>query len=290
MSGPTLIVLAAGRARRFGGVKPLAPIGANGEAVIDLLAGDAVAAGFERIILVVNPDSGPTIREHVASSWPSSVDVRFCVQERPLGTVHAVLAASEAADHHSPFGVANADDLYGSAALRILASHLSSAGSNCLVGFRLDRALVGDDPVTRGVCEVSDGRLTGIAERRQVTAAGGTFSSADGLEPRELDPDSLVSMNLWGFAPEMWDVFGEAMRTAVDASEEAEVLLPEVVGRMVAGELEVSPSDLATISVLPTDSICVGVTHPGDLEVVQADIRAQIERGERSAAPFGDRT
>ena len=290
MSGPTLIILAAGRARRFGGVKPLAPIGADGEAVIDLLAGDAVAAGFERIILVVNPDSGPAIRAHVATAWPSSVDVRFCIQDRPLGTVHAVLAAHDEADPTSPFGVANADDLYGLAALRILADHLSSVGTNALVGFRLDRALVGEDPVTRGVCDVSDGALVGIAERRQVTATGGSFSSADGLEPRVLDPESLVSMNLWGFAPTMWEVFGEAMRAAVDASEDAEVLLPEVVGRIVSGDLVVAPIGLARISVLPTDSICVGVTHPGDLEVVQADIRGQIERGERSAAPFGERS
>ncbi len=290
MSGPTLIVLAAGRARRFGGVKPLAPIGANGEAVIDLLAGDAVAAGFERIILVVNPDSGPLIEAHVAESWPSSVDVRFCIQDRPLGTVHAVLAARAAADPTSPFGVANADDLYGLPALRLLAGHLSDAGSNCLVGFRLDRALVGDDPVTRGICEVVDGRLAGIAERREVTASSGTFSSADGLEPSVLDPEALVSMNLWGFAPEMWEVFAEAMGAAVDASEDAEVLLPEVVGRIVDGDLAVSPSSLGTFGVLATDSICVGVTHPGDLEVVQADIRSQIERGERSETPFGDRS
>ena len=290
MSGPTLIVLAAGRARRFGGVKPLAPIGANGEAVIDLLAGDAVAAGFGRIILVVNPDSGPLIEAHVAETWPSSVEVRFCVQERPLGTVHAVLAARGAADPASPFGVANADDLYGLPALRLLGGHLSEAGSNCLVGFRLDRALVGPDPVTRGVCEVADGRLVGIAERRQVTAANDTFTSADGLEPSMLDPNSLVSMNLWGFAPEMWEVFASAMGAAVDASEDAEVLLPEVVGRIVAGELSVDPSSLARFSVLPTDSLCVGVTHPGDLEVVQADIRSQIERGERTATPFADRS
>ena len=289
MSGPSLIILAAGRARRFGGVKPLAPIGANGEAVIDLLVGDAVAAGFERIILVVNPDSGPTIQEHVAATWPSSVDVRFATQERPLGTVHAVLAGRSQADPQSPFAVANADDLYGYPALNLLASHLADKGTNALVGFRLDRALVGDDPVTRGICEVTDGRLSGIAERRQVTAIGGSFRSADGLEPSDLDPDALVSMNLWGFAPEMWTAFDTAMTMAVGASEDAEVLLPEVVGRIVSGELPAAPSSLSTVEVLPTDSVCVGVTHPGDLEVVQADIRAQIERGDRPALPFGDR-
>ena len=288
MNGPTLIILATGRARRFGGVKPLAPIGSAGEAVIDLLVGDAVAAGFGRIVLVVNPDSGPTIADHVATAWPSTVDVRFAVQERPLGTVHAVLAARDQAEAGAPFAVANADDLYGLSALRTLAEHLTTAGTNSLVAFRLDRALVGDDPVTRGVCEVVDGLLVAIAERRQVTATDDGFSSADGLEPQRLDPRSLVSMNLWGFAPEMWETFDEAMRLAEDASEDAEVLLPEVVGRIVDGELLVEPAHLARFHVLATDSRCVGVTHPGDLEVVQADIRSQIERGERSATPFGD--
>ena len=252
MSGPTLIILAAGRARRFGGVKPLAAIGANGEAVIDLLAGDAVAAGFERIILVVNPDSGPKIREHVATTWPSSIEVSFAVQDRPLGTVHAVLAARGEADPTSPFGVANADDLYGRAALRILAAHLTSEGSNCLVGFRLDRALVGADPVTRGICDVADGQLVSIAERRQVTASKGTFSSADGLSPSQLDPTSLVSMNLWGFAAPMWEVLDQAMRSTQDASEDAEVLLPELIGQIVAGHVAVPSDRLAQIAVLPT--------------------------------------
>ena len=79
------------------------------------------------------------------------------------------------------------------------------------------------------------------------------------------------------------------MRSATDASEDAEVLLPELIGQMVSGDVTVASDHLAQIAVLPTTSACVGVTHPGDLEVVQADIRAQIERGERSATPFGDR-
>ena len=286
MSGPSLIILAAGRARRFGGVKPLAPIGPHGEAVIDLLAGDAVAAGFEQIILVVNPDTGPTIEAHVRSSWPDSVDVRFAVQERPLGTVHAVLAALPVVDRARSFAVANADDLYGRKALGTLAQFLAETNANGLVGFRLANALVGDDPVTRGVCEVDGSTLVTIAERRQVTTSEGVFRSGDGLAPDVLDPAALVSMNLWGFAPEMWDVFEAAMAAATDASEDAEVLLPEVVGRIVAGELVVEPASLAKVTVLATESRCVGVTHPGDLEVVQADIAGQVKAGERPAHPF----
>lgn len=208
-------------------MKPLAPIGPDGEAVIDLLAGDALRAGFNRLVLVVNPDTGPQIEDHVAASWPSDVDVAFAVQPRPIGTVDAVLAARGAVDESTPFGIANADDLYGTDALQVLGHHLAERGTNCLVGFRLDQALVGDLPVTRGVCTVRDGVLVGIAERRQVTHVDGSFRSADGAEPATLDPSSLVSMNLWGFAPSMWGVLEDAMTAAKGASEDDEVLLPE---------------------------------------------------------------
>jgi hypothetical protein len=262
-------------------VKPLAPIGPSGEAVIDLLAGDALRAGFSGLVLVVNPETGPLIESHVADTWPSDVDVAFAVQPRPLGTVDAVLAARGSVDESAPFGVANADDLYGTNALSVLGHHLSTEGTNCLVGFRLDRALVGDLPVTRGVCEVNDGVLVGIVERRQVTHRDGAFGADDGLEPATLDPNSLVSMNLWGFAPSMWPVLGDAMSSASDASEDAEVLLPELVGRLVAGKGAES-----RFVVLSTTSRCIGVTHPDDLELVSAEIAEEVARGERPKGAF----
>src|ERR1700722_9980974 len=125
-AAPALVILAAGRARRYGGCKPLAPVGTHGEAVIDLVASDAVAAGFGTIVLVLGPSTGPAIRYHVEHVWPAAVDVRFAVQPRPLGTVNAVLSAS---DHvgDTPYGVGNADDIYGEAACALLASHLSAA-------------------------------------------------------------------------------------------------------------------------------------------------------------------
>ena len=83
---PTLVILAAGRARRYGGCKPLAPVGTHGEAVIDLVASDAVAAGFGTIVLVLGPSTGPAIRYHVEHTWPEAVDVRFATQSAPLGT------------------------------------------------------------------------------------------------------------------------------------------------------------------------------------------------------------
>jgi hypothetical protein len=248
--------------------------------VIDLIASDAYGAGFGHIVVVINPDTGPIIQEHIAARWPAEASVSFAIQERPLGTVHAVLSARGALNDHVPFAVCNADDLYGAAAMSTLGTHLIGDGTNCLVGFRLDRALVGDQPVTRGVCEVRGGQLVGIVERRKVMRTASGFISDDGLEPRSLDNDRLVSMNLWGFQASMWHVLQSAMDDAVDASEDKEVLLPEIVGT----QLEVSGMGF---TVLATDSPCVGVTHPDDLTIVKRDVAEQIARGERAATVFG---
>ena len=179
-AGLPLVVLAAGRAKRYGGVKPLAPVGSHGEAVIDLVASDALDAGFDTIVLVLGPSTGPAIRYHVEHTWPSAVDVRFATQAVPRGTVDAVLSAS---DHvgDGPYGVGNADDIYGRDGCSLLAQHLRAHGdANALVGYRLADAVIGPSPVTRGICRVgADGALLGVDERRQVTATpGGGFVAA----------------------------------------------------------------------------------------------------------------
>ena len=168
-AGLALVVLAAGRAKRYGGVKPLAPVGSHGEAVIDLVASDALDAGFDTIVLVLGPSTGPAIRYHVEHTWPSAVDVRFATQSVPRGTVDAVLSAS---DHvgDAPYGVGNADDIYGRDGCTLLAEHLRSHGdANALVGYRLADAVIGFSPVTRGICRVG---ADGHAPRRRRAAPG----------------------------------------------------------------------------------------------------------------------
>jgi len=275
-ASPALVVLAAGRAKRYGGVKPLAPVGSHGEAVIDLVASDALCAGFGTIVLVLGPSTGPAIRYHVERTWPSAVDVRFTTQPVPRGTVDAVLSAS---DHvgDTPYGVGNADDIYGSAGCALLVEHLRSNGdTNALVGYRLADAVIGFSPVTRGICRVAaDGMLLGVDERRQVTATPeGGFAAADGREPAALSPDVRVSMNLWGFTPAFHKTLQTAMDAAVDASEESEVLLPEVVAESLT---------TTSFAVLPAGGRCVGVTHPDDLSLVQAELNRQVAAGERPA-------
>jgi len=296
-NAPALVVLAAGMARRYGGCKPLAPIGPYGEAVLDLLVSDAVRAGFGRIVLVLHPETGPAIRYHVEQCWPDSVDVSFAEQRLPLGTVHAVLAAEEALAGAVSFAVCNADDVYGEVAMGMLAAQLlSSAAEHVLVGYQLRSTVATDDPVTRGICNVGpDGLLVALDERRQVHTDGtsGAFVSDDGLEPRELAGDLPASVNLWGFLSEIWTVFHAAMDGSgldeaallaqVAAGGEvpkAEVLLPEVISTMVADRTGLP------VRVLTTDAKLVGVTHAADLPIVTAELARQVAWGIRPAGAW----
>ena len=237
-AAPALVILAAGRARRYGGCKPLAPVGTHGEAVIDLVASDAVAAGFGTIVLVLGPSTGPAIRYHVEHTWPGAVDVRFATQPAPLGTVNAVLSAS---DH-----VGDAPLRRGQRRRHLRQRGLRPAGrptcrhrsatstrwwaTACPTPSSAPRPSPG-----ASAASADDGTLLGVDERRQVTRTPeGGFVAGDGREPASLSPDARVSMNLWGFTPAFHKTLQAAMDAAVDASEEAEVLLPEVVADSLA--------------------------------------------------------
>lgn len=282
-------MLAAGMAKRYGGCKPLAPLGVHGEAIIDLTASDALGAGFGRIVLVVGPSTSPALRYHVRRSWPSWVDAASAEQPVPLGTAHAVLCARDLVGD-GPFAVVNSDDVYGVAALNLLADTLAT-GANVMVAFALEQTVLTGEPVTRGVCMTDGaGKLTGLAERRKVARhEDGTFTAGDGLEPARLDAEALVSMNLWGFQPGIWGLLEEAVTRAhpeiapdgsmIDAgvalANEDETLLPEVVGDAVrAGSLEVA--------LLAGPGRCVGVTHADDLPIARKAIARMVGRGERA--------
>lgn len=278
-----LAVLAAGRATRYGGVKPLAPVGLAGEAVIDVLASDALAAGFPGLVLVVGPETGPAIRYHVERTWPAGVEVRFATQAEPRGTVDAVLAAAAVLEPGTSFAVANADDLPGDG-LPLLAAHLASPEpAHALVAYRLEASLLGDAPVTRGICAVGgDGRLLGLAERRGVRRTPHGIVADDGQDPALLDADAPVSVNLWGFRPDVVDVLASAMAAAAPG---AEVLLPEVVGAAAGSGGPGAP----VVQVIDAPGRCIGVTHPGDVALVRAALAREVGRGERAARLWADR-
>lgn len=278
MSGPTLVILAAGRARRYGGLKQLAPIGRHGEGVIDLIAADAMAAGFDDIVLVINRDTGPTIQAHIADVWPKDHKVSFAFQETLRGTVDAVLAAEPFVTPGVPFAVSNADDLYGPDAFQKLAHQLQHTANSCLVAFELENSLIGDLPVSRGVCEVADHKLVKVTERRNVTFTPEGFAADDDLAPYYLDDDMLVSMNLWGFQPNIWPFMHRAVEEH-DFSQSAEVLLPTFVADVMKREGFV-------FDVLTTPARCIGVTHAEDLPLAQFLVRQEIKQGQRPEYAF----
>jgi choline kinase len=276
-------MLAAGLAKRYGGCKPLAPLGLHGEAIIDLTASDALAAGFSRVVIVVGPQTGPALSYHVRRSWPEWAQVSTALQPVPLGTAHALLCARDELGDE-PFGVVNADDVYGSPALSVLAKSLEQ-GRTSIVAFRLADTILTGEPVTRGVVVADDqGALVGLAERRKVTRNDdGTFSVGDGLEPAQLDPDSLVSMNLWGFQPGIWSLLENAVAGAHPESSDEEVLLPEVVAEAVSEKM-------LEVTLEAGLGRCVGVTHADDLPVARAELARMIGRGERAEALWQHRT
>ena len=280
MSGPSLVILAAGRARRYGGVKQLAPVGLHGEGVIDLIASDAYAAGFDDIVIVINPETGPEIQEHVATHWPQGRRVSFVHQLNLRGTVDAVLSAESVLDVTRPFGVSNADDLYGRESFLHLGQHLSTSANNCLVGFELERALVGELPVSRGTCMVVNGHLTEIVERRNVSATLEGYNADDGLEPAVLHPHTTVSMNLWGFQPSILPLMRQAI-VEHDFAAEKEIQLSTFVGQI----LHRTP---LRFDVMKTKSRCIGVTHADDLPLAQILVREEIEAGDRPEFAFVD--
>ena len=271
-------MLAAGRARRYGGLKQLAPIGKHGEGTIDLLASDAFQVGFDEIVMVVNRDTGPQIMQHVRQHWPTEHKVSFATQEKLRGTVDAVLAAEPLLDTAKPFGVSNADDIYGLDAFGILEKHLTSSEDNCLVAFELENTIIGDLPVSRGTCVEENGRLVEIVERRNVHFTPDGLCADDSIYPYYLDETAPVSMNLWGFQPEIWSLMHQEMDEH-DFEQSPEVLLPVFVGGLLK-------RTEMRFCVLPTSSRCVGVTHAEDLPLAQFLIRQEIKAGLRPEFAF----
>ncbi|MCL4422806.1 MAG: NTP transferase domain-containing protein [Actinobacteria bacterium] len=291
-----LVLLAAGMARRYGGFKPLAPVGPCGEAIIDLTVYDAAEAGFDRVVLVVRKEIEGALSYHVKRCWPTSLEVELVCQDedaavekliasggKPPGTAHAVLVAARRLS--GSFGVANADDLYSKDALCMLADHLGAPNAeHALVAFRLKNTVVSDSPVTRATCVTDElGLLTEIHERTITPLGGGSFLGSTDHGKQPLTGDALVSVNLWGLRPSIVPVLESAVEPFLAAIGSGakptcdEVLLPVIIGSTL-GKLGCFP-----VRVLTTESRCIGVTHPSDLPKVQAEVAKLVSLGLRPA-------
>jgi hypothetical protein len=279
------VLLAAGLGSRFGGIKPLAPIGPDHEPLLQLALGQAAAAGFAAAVVVTGGASRFTVEAAIAG-WTLPVTVVCARQdgigparEKPWGTVAALLAAARRAPE-SDLVVANGDDLYGVAALATARRWPGAAPADdtgivadaALVAYPAARTLSPSGGVSRAVPVVDErGRLVQLVEHRDVQQLSGSIRTAAGLT---LSPDDPVSMNLWVFrrraVEEMAAAFHEFLRGHED-DPAAELGLPEAVGALVRG-------GRLQVDLLVTDSSWHGVTWPADTERVRAELQAELGR------------
>ncbi len=282
MSAPALVILAAGVGSRFGGPKQLSPVGPSGETLLDYAIYDAMRAGFARAVLVIREELRAPLREQVARVVGRALPVDYVEQRlddlprgrrvpagrvKPWGTGHAVLAGREAVD--GPFAVCNADDYYGPGAYRLLAEHLTAkAGTpplHAFVGYRLDATLSAHGGVARAVASTGpNGLVTRLVEVKNVRGGDGPFTGAE-----------QVSMNLWGFAPDVLAVLEEQFTAFLDApglAADAEFLLSTALGDQVA-------AGRARLRVLPAPDRWLGMTFAADVEAVRAALAELVRAG-----------
>lgn len=278
-----LVLLAAGHGTRFGGLKQVAPVGPAGEAIMDHTVRHAEQCGYEGVVLVVREEIREEIASHVRTRWSPTMPVELVCQPRRPGTAYAVLCTRPLVD--GPFAVANADDLYEPDALALLRDHFapSSRGAarpeHVLVAYELTKTVLTAGEVKRGICAVGPGgMLKGVAEHKVRLRTDGCFQATP-LE-RALQPDAAmaapvvldgsvpVSMNLWGFAPSVFEALTTAVVPFEPGGPDREVLLPEVVGASVA-------AGRAAVQVVRTTSRCYGVTHREDVPLVREHLEVR---------------
>ncbi len=298
MSKAALVIMAAGIGSRFGGgIKQLAPVGPNGEIIMDYSIYDAMEAGFDKVVFVIRKDIekefrsviGERIEKVIATEYvfqelddiPAKYKKRFAARTKPWGTGQAILCCKDAVKE--PFLIINADDYYGKEAYRKAFKELTAERKESgmiqlsMVGFVLKNTLSENGTVTRGVCRMDEARM--LREIKETYEIGRKGDHAVGLQDGrevELPLNAVVSMNMWGVYPEFFGILEEGFIRFLDSLTEEELkkeyLLPTIIGNLL-GE------GMAEVKVLKSRDQWFGVTYMEDKESVIASIRNLIEEG-----------
>lgn len=295
-----LVILAAGIGARYGGgVKQLKKVGPAGEIIMDYAIHDALKVGFNKIVFIIRKDIEEDFRQVIGTRIEAvcrekGVEVAYAYQEKedlpdgfacpqdrkkPWGTGHALLACRGLL--HGPFVVINADDYYGKDAYGKLLAYLQklpeeAAGSYCMAGFRLGRTLSEYGGVTRGICQTDEQmKLTAVKETRGITKTNGEATVLRDGQLEILDAEACVSMNMWGFTPDILTVleerFSEFLKKNLNQPT-SEYLLPEIVDKLLT-------DGKASVQVLPTEDRWFGITYQEDGPIVAAAFHGMVEQG-----------
>ena len=292
---PTLFVLAAGMGSRYGGLKQLDGLGPHGETIMDYSIYDAIRSGFGKIVFVIRKDFEDDFRAKILSKYENHIPVEVVFQAldnlpegfvcpegrtKPWGTNHAVLMGKDVIKE--PFAVINADDFYGRNSFEVIAKELSTPkdrkGDYCMVGFRVGNTMSESGSVARGVCENKDGYLTTVVERTAIAYNEKheiSFTDENGVV-QTLEPDTLVSMNMWGFTPDYFRFSEDYFKTFLNENInnlKAEFYIPTMVNILITGQR-------ATVKMLSSTSKWFGVTYANDRESVVEKLQALHNCGE----------
>ena len=289
---PTLLVLAAGMGSRYGGQKQTDAFGPSGETITDYSIYDGLKAGFGKVVFVIAPRMEEEFKNDYLKRFPSDLHVEYVVQDvknvpegftvpesrvKPWGTAHAVLMAKDVI--REPFAVINADDFYGRESYRIMHDFLVQArpGEYSLVGFTLSKTVSEHGSVARGVCETDENEfLTRIVERTKIFSKEGKiwYEDEDG-SIHDLSPEVKVSMNLFGFTPDIFEHLDRQFRAYIEKninSAKAEFFIPYVADNLIR-------NNEASFRVLGTPESWFGVTYQDDRPHVLSMINRLVEEG-----------
>ena len=290
---PTLLILAAGMASRYGSMKQVDGFGPNGETIIDYSIYDAIKAGFGKVSFIIREEFADNFKAIFEPKLKGRIETDYVFQSfdlkpfgidkeieraKPWGTAHAVLAARNQVNE--PFCVINADDFYGYDSFEKMAKFLTTEitdNTYSLIGYQIDRTLSDYGSVSRGVCKVDDaGNMVEINERTEVYfKEDGSVAYKDAAGEHALSNDTRVSMNFWGFTPAVFGQSEDMFREFVAANEnnpKSEFFIPLVADKLIKG-------NIASFKVIPTGAKWFGVTYKEDKPIVQKCISDLVANG-----------
>ena len=290
---PTLLILAAGLGSRYGGVKQMDKIGPSGESIIDYSIYDAIRAGFGKVVFVLNPTIEKDFKDIYEPRLKGKIETAFVLQEidnipkgvafnpervKPWGTGHAVLMAKDVINE--PFAVINADDFYGKDAYQVLAEYLKNLTNDqtdySMVGYLLKNTISEFGTVSRGACSTDNNNfLTGVVERVSIKNQGNTIVYQENNNEIEIDKNTIVSMNFWGFTPLFFkQLESDFTQFIIENAQQlkSEFFIPLVVNNLIkSGE--------ATIKVLTSSAQWFGVTYQEDKPVTIKQVEKLVKKG-----------
>ena len=290
---PTLVILAAGMASRYGGMKQIESFGPSGETIMDYSIYDAIRAGFGKIVFIIREEFADNFKAIFEPKLKGRVETGYVYQDlrahlgtftppadrtKPWGTAHAVLCARDVVKE--PFAVINADDFYGRDAFDKAYTFRTTDCNDrtwSIIGYSLLKTLSDHGTVNRGVCQVDTaGNLLSIAERLNISRdPSGVIVCEDNAPPRELSLDTQVSMNFWCFSPGVFDysetLFQEFLATQL-TQPKSEFFIPIVADRFIQDKA-------GDIRVIPTSALWFGVTYKEDAPFVRQSVTDLVNSG-----------